>query len=148
MPSKSEIDPEVPICQVFRNLHSATKGKTVVPPKSKKSTPTFGKKQVLSSEPGATKPEESQPFVPTSVNEAVEQKWELMMQRDLIIQREADIKQLNLVCDIIPLLEEIGLLSTMTNIGPYSKLLTNVFYCNLTDSINDPTSPNYYKVFI
>lgn len=31
--------------------------------------------------------------------------------------------------------------------GPYSKLLTVEFYCNM-NSVNDPTNKKYYKVFI
>lgn len=64
------------------------------------------------------------------------------------MQRGIDIPQLNSNYDIVPLLKEVVLLQTVENVGPYSKLLTVEFYCNFTESINDPTNPKHYKVFI
>ncbi|XP_019184980.1 PREDICTED: uncharacterized protein LOC109179961 [Ipomoea nil] len=51
-----------------------------------------------------------------------------MIRRDLIVQRSVDENQLNSVCDILPLLSDVGLLKTVTSIFPYSKLLTYEFY--------------------
>lgn len=71
-----------------------------------------------------------------------------MLQRELILQRNMDIDKLSSICDVVPLLQEVGLLSIVENVGPYSKLLTCEFYCNLTNSMNDATSPRHYNVFI
>ncbi|XP_019178560.1 PREDICTED: uncharacterized protein LOC109173723 [Ipomoea nil] len=71
-----------------------------------------------------------------------------MVRRDLIVQRSVDENQLNSVCDILPLLNEVGLLKTVTNICPYSKLLTYEFYCNLNDKIDILTEPRPMQIFI
>ncbi|XP_019175779.1 PREDICTED: uncharacterized protein LOC109171103 [Ipomoea nil] len=71
-----------------------------------------------------------------------------MVRRDLIVQRSVDENQLNSVCDILPLLNEVGLLKTVTAIYPYSKLLTYEFYCNLNDEIDILTGPRPMQIFI
>ncbi|XP_019164466.1 PREDICTED: uncharacterized protein LOC109160639 [Ipomoea nil] len=71
-----------------------------------------------------------------------------MVRRDLIVQRSVDENQLNSVCDILPLLNEVGLLKTVTNICPYSKLLTYELYCNLNDEIDILTGPRPMQIFI
>ncbi|XP_019178185.1 PREDICTED: uncharacterized protein LOC109173410 [Ipomoea nil] len=71
-----------------------------------------------------------------------------MVRRELIVQRTVDKNQLNSVCDILPLLNEVGLLKTITDVCPYSKLLTYEFYCNLSDEINSLTGPRPMQIFI
>ncbi|XP_019179164.1 PREDICTED: uncharacterized protein LOC109174380 [Ipomoea nil] len=71
-----------------------------------------------------------------------------MVRRYLIVQRSVDENQLNSVCDILPLLNEVGLLKTVTDICPYSKLLTYEFYCNLNDEIDILTGPRPMQIFI
>ncbi|XP_019168533.1 PREDICTED: uncharacterized protein LOC109164454 [Ipomoea nil] len=68
--------------------------------------------------------------------------------KGLIVQRSVDENQLNSVCDILPLLNEVGLLKTVTDICPYSKLLTYEFYCNLNDEIDILTGPRPMQIFI
>ncbi|XP_019151371.1 PREDICTED: uncharacterized protein LOC109148048 [Ipomoea nil] len=55
---------------------------------------------------------------------------------------------MNSVCDILPLLSEVGLLKTVTSICPYSKLLTYEFYCNLNEEIDILTGPRPMQIFI
>ncbi|XP_019168105.1 PREDICTED: uncharacterized protein LOC109163844 [Ipomoea nil] len=71
-----------------------------------------------------------------------------MVRRELIVQRTVDENQLNSVCDILPLLSEVGLLKTVTDVCPYSKLLTYEFYCNLSDEIDDLAGPRPMQIFI
>ncbi|XP_019184056.1 PREDICTED: uncharacterized protein LOC109178962 [Ipomoea nil] len=71
-----------------------------------------------------------------------------MIQRDLIVQRSVDEHQLNSVCDILPLLSNVGLLKTVTSICPYSKLLTYEFYCNLNEEIDNLTETRCMQIFI
>lgn len=71
-----------------------------------------------------------------------------MLKHNLIIQRNVDVNQVNSVCDIVPLFQDVGLMNTVEGVGPYSKLLTCEFYCNLTNIVNDPTRQKCYKVFI
>ncbi|XP_019161969.1 PREDICTED: uncharacterized protein LOC109158507 [Ipomoea nil] len=71
-----------------------------------------------------------------------------MVRRELIVQRTVDENQLNSVCDILPLLNEVGLLKTVTDVCPYSKLLTYEFYCNLSDEIDSLTGPRPMQIFI
>ncbi|XP_019154258.1 PREDICTED: uncharacterized protein LOC109150728 [Ipomoea nil] len=71
-----------------------------------------------------------------------------MVRRELIVQRTVDKNQLNSVCDILPLLNEVGLLKIVTDVCPYSKLLTYEFYCNLSDEIDSLTGPRPMQIFI
>ncbi|XP_019163444.1 PREDICTED: uncharacterized protein LOC109159787 [Ipomoea nil] len=94
--------------------------------------------------------EETDPSVyrPQFVSPAAQTKWATMVRRDLIVQRSVDENQLNSVCDILPLLNEVGLLKTVTDICPYSKLLTYEFYFNLNDEIDVLTGPRPMQIFI
>ncbi|XP_019178811.1 PREDICTED: uncharacterized protein LOC109173942 [Ipomoea nil] len=85
---------------------------------------------------------------PQFVSPAAQAKWSTMVIRDLIVQRSVDENQLNSVCDILPLLNEVGLLKTVTDICPYSKLLMYEFYCNLNDEIDILTGPRPMQIFI
>ncbi|XP_019194805.1 PREDICTED: uncharacterized protein LOC109188628 [Ipomoea nil] len=71
-----------------------------------------------------------------------------MVRRELIVQRSLDEDQLNSVCDILPLLSEVGLLKTVTSICPYSKLLTYEFYYILNEEIDNLTSTRCQQIFI
>ncbi|XP_019190738.1 PREDICTED: uncharacterized protein LOC109185210 [Ipomoea nil] len=55
---------------------------------------------------------------------------------------------MNSVCDILPLLSEVGLLKNVTSICLYSKLLTYEFYCNLNEEIDILTGPRPMQIFI
>ncbi|XP_019166901.1 PREDICTED: uncharacterized protein LOC109162674 [Ipomoea nil] len=94
--------------------------------------------------------EETDPSVyqPQFVSPAAQTKWATMVRRELIVQISVDENQLNSVCDILPLLNEVGLLKTVTDICPYSKLLTYEFYCNLNDEIDVLTGPRPMQIFI
>ncbi|XP_019178101.1 PREDICTED: uncharacterized protein LOC109173324 [Ipomoea nil] len=87
-------------------------------------------------------------YKPQFVSPAAQDKWSTMVRRDLIVQRSVDENQLNSVCDILPLLNEVGLLKTVTAICPYSKLLTYGFYCNLNGEIDILTGPRPMQIFI
>ncbi|XP_019181565.1 PREDICTED: uncharacterized protein LOC109176564 [Ipomoea nil] len=71
-----------------------------------------------------------------------------MVRRELIVQRSVDENQLNSVCDVLPLLSEVGLMKTVTSICPYSKLLTYKFYCNLNEEIDNLTGTQCMQIFI
>ncbi|XP_019197859.1 PREDICTED: uncharacterized protein LOC109191679 [Ipomoea nil] len=87
-------------------------------------------------------------LLPQFVSPAAQTKWSTMVRRDLIVQRSVDENQLNSVCEILPLLNEVGLLKSVTNICPYSKLLTYEFYCNLNDEIEILSGPRPMQIFI
>ncbi|XP_019181673.1 PREDICTED: uncharacterized protein LOC109176733 [Ipomoea nil] len=82
------------------------------------------------------------------VSPTAQTKWATMVRKELIVQRTVDKNQLNSVCDILPLLNEVGLLKTVTDVCPYSKLLTYEFYCNLSDEIDSLTGPRPMQIFI
>ncbi|XP_019195715.1 PREDICTED: uncharacterized protein LOC109189559 [Ipomoea nil] len=71
-----------------------------------------------------------------------------MVRLELIVQRSVDENQLNSVCDILPLLSEVGLMKTVTSICPYSKLRTYEFYCNLNEEIDNLTGTRCMQIFI
>ncbi|XP_019157188.1 PREDICTED: uncharacterized protein LOC109153779 [Ipomoea nil] len=152
---KPEGDP--PIHQVFKTLRSSVKhkGSTAVQSvsvpvssvrKGKPSTRSRGRSVTLEVPPV----EETDPSVyrPQFVSPAAQTKWATMVRRDLIVQRSVDANQLNSVCDILHLLNDVGLLKTVTDICPYSKLLTYEFYCNLNDEIDVLTGPRPMQIFI
>ncbi|XP_019167803.1 PREDICTED: uncharacterized protein LOC109163507 [Ipomoea nil] len=87
-------------------------------------------------------------YKPQFVSPAAQTKWATMVRKELIVQRTVDENQLNSVCDILPLLNEVGLLKTVTDVCPYSKLLTYEFYCNLSDEIDSLTGPRPMQIFI
>ncbi|XP_019161144.1 PREDICTED: uncharacterized protein LOC109157760 [Ipomoea nil] len=135
--SSESIEPEAnpPIQQVFKTLRSSVKQKgpaaaqpAVVPTSStRKGKPTTRSEFVTSTAQG---------------------KWSTMVRRDLIVQRSVDENQMNSVCNILPLLSEVGLLKTVSSICPYSKLLTYEFYCNLNEDIDNLTGPRPMQIFI
>ncbi|XP_019172448.1 PREDICTED: uncharacterized protein LOC109167834 [Ipomoea nil] len=157
--SSETVKPEgnPPIQKVFKTLRSSIKQKgsaavqaTSVPApsirKGKPSTRSRGR----SITPEVPPVEETEPSVyrPQFVSPAAQTKWATMVRRDLIVQRSVDENQLNSVCDILPLLNEVGLLKTVTDICPYSKLLTYEFYCNLSNEIDILTGPRPMQIFI
>ncbi|XP_019171048.1 PREDICTED: uncharacterized protein LOC109166609 [Ipomoea nil] len=71
-----------------------------------------------------------------------------MVRRELIVQRSVDENQMNSVCDVLPLLREVGLLKTVTAICPYSKLLTYEFYCNLNEEMYNLSGEHPLQIFI
>lgn len=71
-----------------------------------------------------------------------------MIIRELVVQRSIDVNQLNSVCDIVSLLQEVGLMTIVEDISPYSKLLVSEFYYNMIDAISDPSTKKLYKIFI
>ncbi|XP_019171222.1 PREDICTED: uncharacterized protein LOC109166788 [Ipomoea nil] len=142
-----------PVQQVFKNLRSSVKGKAPSVPltvKKGKSVKGSSKPKARSATPTGlpSAPEniDTVEYQPKFVDEVVESKWESMIRRELIVQRSIDIKQMNSVCDVVPLLKEAGLINTVYKIGPYSKLLTYEFYCNLSESIDDLTHERCLQV--
>ncbi|XP_019191510.1 PREDICTED: uncharacterized protein LOC109186057 [Ipomoea nil] len=157
--SSETVKPEgnPPVQQMFKTLRSSVKQKgstavqaTSVPApfvrKGKPSTRSRGRSKT----PEVPPVEETDPSVyrPQFVSPAAQTKWATMVRRDLIVQRSVDENQLNSVCDILPLLNEVGLLKTVTDICPYSKLLTYELYCNLNDEIDVLTGPRPMQIFI
>ncbi|XP_019198220.1 PREDICTED: uncharacterized protein LOC109192077 [Ipomoea nil] len=129
---KSEANP--PIQQVFKTL------------KGKPSTCSRGRS--ITPEVQPVEGSDTSVYKPQFVSPAAQGKWSTMVRRDLIVQRSVDENQLNSVCDILPLLNEVGLLKTVTVICPYSKLLTYEFYYNLNDEIDILTGPRPMQIFI
>ncbi|XP_019189017.1 PREDICTED: uncharacterized protein LOC109183392 [Ipomoea nil] len=68
--------------------------------------------------------------------------------RSVTPDRSVDENLLNSVCDVLPLLREVGLLKTVKSVCDYSKLLTYEFYCNLNEEIDDLTSKWCMRIFI
>ncbi|XP_019195998.1 PREDICTED: uncharacterized protein LOC109189824 [Ipomoea nil] len=137
-PVKTKTNP--PIQQVFKTLRSSVKQKssvaaqtTVVPPSSSRK----GKPALI--------PEEG---VPQFVSPTAQAKWSTMVRRDLIVQRCVDENHMSSVCDVLPLLKEVGLLKSVSAICPYSKLLTYKFYCNLNDEVDNLSGVRPMQNFI
>ncbi|XP_019170959.1 PREDICTED: uncharacterized protein LOC109166460 [Ipomoea nil] len=128
--SSESVEPEAnpPIQQVFKTLRSSVKqkGHAAAPPAVVPTPSTRkGKPSILVPEVGVS-----------------------LLRRDLIVQRSIDENQMNSVCDILPLLSEVGLLKTVSSICLYSKLLTYEFYCNLNEDIDNLTGPRPMQIFI
>ncbi|XP_019153851.1 PREDICTED: uncharacterized protein LOC109150396 [Ipomoea nil] len=87
-------------------------------------------------------------YKPQFVSAIAQDKWSTTVRRELIVQRSVDENQLNSVCDVLPLLSEVGLLKTVTSICPYSKFLTYEFYCNLNEEIDNLTGEKCQQIFI
>ncbi|XP_019163178.1 PREDICTED: uncharacterized protein LOC109159531 [Ipomoea nil] len=151
---KSEANP--PIQQVFKTLRSSVKqkGPTAVQPaavptsSTRKKPSTRSRGRSITPEVQPVKGSDTSVYKPQFVSPAAQAKWSTMVRRDLIVQRSVDENQLNSVCDILPLLNEVGLLKTVTAICPYSKLLTYEFYCNLNEEIDILTGPRPMQIFI
>ncbi|XP_019179612.1 PREDICTED: uncharacterized protein LOC109174836 [Ipomoea nil] len=153
--TKLEGDP--PIHQVFKTLCSSVKqqGTTAAQaasapaPAARKGKPTTrsrGRSVTLEVPP--IEGIDTTVYKPQFVSPAAQTKWATMVRRELIVQRTVDENQLNSVCDILPLLNDVGLLKTVTDVCPYSKLLTYEFYCNLSDEIDSLTRPRPMQIFI
>ncbi|XP_019157352.1 PREDICTED: uncharacterized protein LOC109153912 [Ipomoea nil] len=145
-----------PIQQVFKTLRSSVKQKgpavqvTSVPAPSVKKGKPSTRSRGRSINPEVQPVEETDPsvYMPQFVSPAAQTKWSTLVKRDLIVQRSVDENQLHSVCDILPLVNEVGLLKTVTNICPYSKLLTYEFYCNLNDEIDILSRLRPMQIFI
>ncbi|XP_019160063.1 PREDICTED: uncharacterized protein LOC109156679 [Ipomoea nil] len=87
-------------------------------------------------------------YRPQFVSPSAQAKWSTMVRRELIVQRSVDENQMNSVCDVLPLLREVGLLKTVTAICPYSKLLTYEFYCNLNEEMDNLSGEHPLQIFI
>ncbi|XP_019184040.1 PREDICTED: uncharacterized protein LOC109178945 [Ipomoea nil] len=144
--AKPEGDP--PIHQVFKTLRSSVKqqGTTAAQaasapaPSARKGKPTTRSRgRSVTPEVPPIEGIDTTVYKPQFVSLAAQTKWATMVRRELIVQRTVDENQLNSVCDILPLLNEVGLLKTVTDVCPYSKLLTYEFYCNLSDEIDNLT---------
>ncbi|XP_019183582.1 PREDICTED: uncharacterized protein LOC109178416 [Ipomoea nil] len=153
--AKPEGDP--PIHQVFKTLRSSVKQRgTTAAQASSAPAPSVRKGKPTTRSRGRSVTPEVPPiegidttvYKPQFVSPAAQTKWATMVRRELIVQRTVDKNQLNSVCDILPLLNEVGLLKTVTDVCPYSKLLTYEFYCNLSDEIDSLTGPRPMQVFI
>ncbi|XP_019160443.1 PREDICTED: uncharacterized protein LOC109157012 [Ipomoea nil] len=153
--AKPEGDP--PIHQVFKTLRSSVKQQgTTAAQASSAPAPTVRKGKPTTRSRGRSVTPEVPPiegidttvYKPQFVSPAAQTKWATMVRRELIVQRTVDKNQLNSVCDILPLLNEVGLLKTVTDVCPYSKLLTYEFYCNLSDEIDSLTGPRPMQIFI
>ncbi|XP_019190720.1 PREDICTED: uncharacterized protein LOC109185194 [Ipomoea nil] len=150
---KTEANP--PIQQVFKTPRSSVKqkGPAVVPTsftrKGKPITRSRGRSITPEVQPTTENPDTSI-YSPQFVSSTAQGKWSTMIRRDLIVQRSVDEHQLNSVCDILPLLSEVGLLKTVSSICPYSKLLTSryEFYCNLNEEIDNLTGTRPMQIFI
>ncbi|XP_019167150.1 PREDICTED: uncharacterized protein LOC109162899 [Ipomoea nil] len=152
---KSEGNP--PIQQVIKTLRSFVKQKgptavqsaTVPTSSTRKGKPsTRSRGRSITPEVQPVEGSDTSIYKPQFISPAAQAKWSTMVRRDLIVQRSVDENQLNSVCDILPLLNEVGLLKTVTAICPYSKLLTYEFYCNLNDEIDILTGPRPMQIFI
>ncbi|XP_019158348.1 PREDICTED: uncharacterized protein LOC109155076 [Ipomoea nil] len=152
---KPEGDP--PIRQVFKTLRSSVKqqGPTAAQATSAPASSVRKGKPTTRSRGRSVTPEvppvegfDATVYKPQFVSPAAQTKWATMVRRELIVQRTVDENQLNSVCDILPLLNEVGLLKTVTDVCPYSKLLTYEFYCNLSDEIDSLTGPRPMQIFI
>ncbi|XP_019177712.1 PREDICTED: uncharacterized protein LOC109172916 [Ipomoea nil] len=153
--AKPEGDP--PIHQVFKTLRSSVKQQgttaaqaTSAPaPSARKGKPTTRSRgRSVTPEVPPIEGIDTTIYKPQFVSPAAQTKWATMVRRELIVQRTVDENQLNSVCDILPLLNEVGLLKTVTDVCPYSKLLTYEFYCNLSDEIDSLTGPRPMQIFI
>ncbi|XP_019184573.1 PREDICTED: uncharacterized protein LOC109179519 [Ipomoea nil] len=152
---KPEGDP--PIHQVFKTLCSSIKQQgttaaqaTSAPaPSARKGKPTTRSRgRSVTPEVSPVEGIDTTVYKPQFVSPAAQTRWVTMVRRELIVQRTVDENQLNSVCDILPLLNEAGLLKTVTDVCPYSKLLTYEFYCNLSDEIDSLTGPRLMQIFI
>ncbi|XP_019163200.1 PREDICTED: uncharacterized protein LOC109159554 [Ipomoea nil] len=153
--AKPEGDP--PIHQVFKTLRSSVKQQgttaaqaTSAPaPSARKGKPTTRSRgRSVTPEVPPIEGIDTTVYKPQFVSPTTKTKWATMVRRELIVQRTVDENQLNSVCDILPLLNEVGLLKTVTDVCPYSKLLTYEFYCNLSDEIGSLTGPRPMQIFI
>ncbi|XP_019161150.1 PREDICTED: uncharacterized protein LOC109157765 [Ipomoea nil] len=153
--AKPEGDP--PIHQFFKTLRSSVKQQgTTAAQASSAPAPSVRKGKPTTRSRGRSVTPEVPPIegIDTTVykhqfvSPAAQTKWATMVRRELIVQRTVDKNQLNSVCDILPLLNEVGLLKTVTDVCPYSKLLTYEFYCNLSDEIDSLTGPRPMQIFI
>ncbi|XP_019166903.1 PREDICTED: uncharacterized protein LOC109162675 [Ipomoea nil] len=153
--AKPEGDP--PIHQVFKTLRSSVKQQgttaaqaTSAPaPSARKGKPTTRSRgRSVTPEVPPIEGIDTTVYKPQFVSPAAQTKWATMVRREMIVQRTVDENQLNSVCDILPLLNEVGLLKTATDVCPYSKLLTYEFYCNLSDEIDSLTGPRPMQIFI
>ncbi|XP_019157368.1 PREDICTED: uncharacterized protein LOC109153932 [Ipomoea nil] len=153
--AKPEGDP--PIHQVFKTLRSSVKqqGSTAAQASSALAPSVRNGKPTTRSRGRSVTPEvppiegiDTTVYKPQFVSPAAQTKWATTIRRELIVQRTVDKNQLNSVCDILPLLNEVGLLKTVTDVCPYSKLLTYEFYCNLNDEIDSLTGPRPMQIFI
>ncbi|XP_019189133.1 PREDICTED: uncharacterized protein LOC109183484 [Ipomoea nil] len=154
-PAKPETNPLVQ--QVFKTLRSSVKQKgsvavqpTVVPTSSaRKGKPsTRARGRSITHEVQAVEGPDTSLYKPQFVSPTAQAKWSTMVRRDLIVQRSVDENQMNSVCDVLPLLSEVGLLKTVTAICPYLKLLTYEFYCNLNDEMDNLSGVRPMQIFI
>ncbi|XP_019179000.1 PREDICTED: uncharacterized protein LOC109174199 [Ipomoea nil] len=152
---KTETNP--PVQQVFNTLRSFVKQKgsvaaqtTVVPPSSsRKGKPaTRARGRSVTPEVQAVESPDTSIYRPQFVSPTAQAKWSTMVRRDLIVQRSVDENQMNSVCDVLPLLKEVGLLKTVTAICPYSKPLTYECYCNLNDEVDNLSGVRPMQIFI
>ncbi|XP_019173791.1 PREDICTED: uncharacterized protein LOC109169363 [Ipomoea nil] len=153
--AKPEGDP--PIHQVFKILRSSVKQQgptaaqatSALAPSARKGKPTTRSRgRSVTPEVPPIEGIDTIVYKPQFVSLAAQTKWATMVRRELIVQRTVDENQLNSVCDILPLLNEVGLLKTVTDVCPYSQLLTYEFYCNLSDEIDSLTGPRPMQIFI
>ncbi|XP_019173797.1 PREDICTED: uncharacterized protein LOC109169370 [Ipomoea nil] len=113
----------------------------------KPTTRSRGRSVTLDVQAASDKPDTTI-YKPQFVSATAQGKWSTMVRRELIVQRSVDENQLNSVCDILPLLSEVGLMKTVTSICLYSKLLTYDFYCNLNEEIDNLTGTRCMQIFI
>ncbi|XP_019170768.1 PREDICTED: uncharacterized protein LOC109166282 [Ipomoea nil] len=148
---------DLPIHQVFKTLRSSVKQQgttaaqaTSAPaPSARKGKPTTRSRgRSVTPEVPPIERIDTTVYKPQFVSPAAQTKWATMVRRELIVQRTVDENQLNSVCDILPLLNEVSLLKTVTDVCPYSKLLTYEFYSNLSDEIDSLTGPRPMQIFI
>ncbi|XP_019199722.1 PREDICTED: uncharacterized protein LOC109193315 [Ipomoea nil] len=148
---KAESDP--PVQQVFKTLRSSVKNKapatvsTTATRKMKASTTSRGMSVTPDVQAASDSPDTTI-YKPQFVSATAQGKWSTMVRRELIVQRSVDENQLNSVCDVLPLLSEVGLMKTVTSICPYLKLLTYEFYCNLNEEIDNLTGTRWQQIFI
>ncbi|XP_019164470.1 PREDICTED: uncharacterized protein LOC109160642 [Ipomoea nil] len=148
---KAESDP--PVQQVFKTLRSSVKNKapavnsTTSTRKMKPTTRSRGRSVTPNVQTASDSPDTSI-YTPQFVSATAQGKWSTMVRQELIVQRSVDENQLNSVCDILPLLSEVGLMKTVTSIFPYSMLLTYEFYCNLNEEIDNLTGTRCMQIFI
>ncbi|XP_019158570.1 PREDICTED: uncharacterized protein LOC109155341 [Ipomoea nil] len=138
---------------VFKTLRSSVKNKapaTVSTTSTRKMKPTIRSRgrSVTPDVQAASDNPDTSIYKPQFVSARAQGKWSTMVRRELIVQRSVDENQLNSVCDILPLLSEVGLMKTITFICPYSKILTYEFFCNLNEEIDNLSRTRCMQIFI
>ncbi|GAA0159738.1 hypothetical protein LIER_16446 [Lithospermum erythrorhizon] len=73
-----------------------------------------------------------------------EAKWKFVASRRIADERILfDVTKKNV--DIMGILEDVSVMSTVETIGPYDPYIVKEFICNMTDDVDDPESDNFQR---